>query len=439
MPEFHQLARLIPEMDLNEIHTLTEDVRLNGLLEPIVLYEGKILDGRHRYKACGFTGVAPRYEEFTGSDPISYVLSKNLHRRHLTSAQKAAIAVEALPLLERQAQERQVSLAGTRPTSQTYSADLSQKIGKGRSTEEAAQLTGSNRQYVSDAKRIADSAPEVFEAMKNNQVSIPEAKALSQKSEPERAQILTSLPTMSKSERREVFRQPKPEPATADSIAERDPAVENTGEEMETDSDSDPDYDSMEELTEGDPPEGDPPEDDPPEDDIVPASNNLAIHFSSDSPEWYTPPVVLEKVVACLGEIDLDPCSNTSHTVPATAHFTAADGGLEGVWAGRVFMNPPYGREIDQWIEKLVEEFEFGHVTQALALVPARVDTAWFRRLAAFPVAFWRGRITFIGPDGSGNPAPFPSAIIALGIPVEDFATAFAEVADVYVPFHQKE
>ena len=159
-----------------------------------------------------------------------------------------------------------------------------------------------------------------------------------------------------------------------------------------------------------------------------------AVHFTSATPEWYTPPVVLERVLACLETIDLDPCANCDRTVPASHYFTEAEDGLSRPWHGHIFMNPPYGRQIGRWIERLVTEFETGHVTQALALVPARVDTAWFRRLSSFPVAFWRGRVTFVGPDGARNPAPFPSAVVALGIPAPDFAIAFKGVADVYVP-----
>lgn len=143
--------------------------------------------------------------------------------------------------------------------------------------------------------------------------------------------------------------------------------------------------------------------------------------------------------MACLGQIDLDPCANPERTVPAARHYTAADDGLAREWRGAVFMNPPYGREIGDWVEKLATEFESGRVTQAIALVPARVDTAWFRRLSALPVAFWRGRITFVGPDGAQNPAPFPSALFALGVAPERLPSAFAEVADVFVRVGKKE
>jgi phage N-6-adenine-methyltransferase len=161
--------------------------------------------------------------------------------------------------------------------------------------------------------------------------------------------------------------------------------------------------------------------------------SSLAVHFSSASPDWRTPPAVLDRVIACLGAIDLDPCADPDRQVPAAAHFTAADDGLAHPWHGRVFMNPPYGRAVGRWVDKLLAEYAAGRVTAAVALVPARVDTRWFRRVAGHPVAFWRGRLRFHRPGGVPRPAPFPSALVALGVPADRFAAALADVADVWV------
>ena len=194
----HPLAMLIPPMSADELEKLTTDIAANGLLEPIVLLDGQILDGRHRYQACLAAGVEPKFVEFTGADPIAFVLSKNLHRRHLTAAQKAAIAAEALPLLEEKAKERQLSSLKQFRESTTPATPVSQKIEQrdngNKAAEQAAALTGTNRQYVADAKRIATEAPEVFDAMKAGIVSMPEAKALAAKPEPDREEILSSLP-----------------------------------------------------------------------------------------------------------------------------------------------------------------------------------------------------------------------------------------------------
>jgi len=111
-------------------------------------------------------------------------------------------------------------------------------------------------------------------------------------------------------------------------------------------------------------------------DSAAPDEHRLAVHFSSASDEWLTPPHIIARVVQVLGAIDLDPCSNDhgAPNVPAARHFTAADDGLAQPWVGRVFMNSPYGRSIGRWVDKLVGEYEAGRVTQAIALLPARTQ-----------------------------------------------------------------
>lgn len=155
----------------------------------------------------------------------------------------------------------------------------------------------------------------------------------------------------------------------------------------------------------------------------------LAGLMTSDSPEWYSPREVVEAARSALGGIDLDPCSNPGEpNVPAGRHFTAADDGLAQGWRGTVYMNPPYGRGIGEWIDKLAAEHAYGNVTAAVALLPARTDTAWWRALPARRVCFVSGRLRFSGADA----APFPSAAAYLGPDPERFAAAFAPLGLVY-------
>ena len=157
----------------------------------------------------------------------------------------------------------------------------------------------------------------------------------------------------------------------------------------------------------------------------------LAVHFSSAGSEWYTPAHIIKHVIATLGAIDLDPCSN-SHThpnVPAARHYTQADDGLNQPWAGRVYMNPLYGRDIEIWAEKLRSSYNTGAVLAAIALLPARTDTAWFRLLRDFPVCFLDGRLRF---SGHTNSAPFPSAVFYLGSELQRFLRSFSDLGGIY-------
>jgi hypothetical protein len=154
------------------------------------------------------------------------------------------------------------------------------------------------------------------------------------------------------------------------------------------------------------------------------------LHFSSASPEHYTPRPIIDAVIACLGGIDLDPCSDAGHNVPAGRYYTSADDGLAQPWIGTVYMNPPYGDQIDAWVSKLcAEHIPPGGVTAAIALVPARTDTQWFQKLRDYCCCFITGRLTF---GGNKDPAPFPSAVFYLGEDIGSFYHHFAPFGDIW-------
>lgn len=91
----HSLADIVPPMTAVEFAELKADIKAHGLLEPITLYEGKILDGKHRYRACRALNVPFKTRNWRSEDgsPSQYVISENVKRRHLSVGQKAALAV----------------------------------------------------------------------------------------------------------------------------------------------------------------------------------------------------------------------------------------------------------------------------------------------------------------------------------------------------------
>jgi hypothetical protein len=103
--KFHPLADMFPLMEGDEFDALVADIKANGVREPITIFEGKILDGRNRYRACMLLGIEPRFQEHRAGcahvgDPAAYVISMNIHRRHLTAEQKRdliAKLIEAQP------------------------------------------------------------------------------------------------------------------------------------------------------------------------------------------------------------------------------------------------------------------------------------------------------------------------------------------------------
>jgi phage N-6-adenine-methyltransferase len=137
--------------------------------------------------------------------------------------------------------------------------------------------------------------------------------------------------------------------------------------------------------------------------------HRLAVHFSSRSCEWATPPDLFARLDARFCPFDLDPCANPENAT-CQRFFTRADNGLAQPWTGRVFMNPPYGREIGAWVRKAWEAVESGAAELVVCLVPARVDTKWWHTYAARgEFEFLPGRLRF---GGAENGAPFPSAVV---------------------------
>lgn len=145
---------------------------------------------------------------------------------------------------------------------------------------------------------------------------------------------------------------------------------------------------------------------------------DTGLHFSSATTEWETPPALY----AALDEefmFDLDPAATNEnykceryYIAPCeNAYGWVSHGGLDLPWDGRVFLNPPYGREIGKWVEKAWYETKHNVCPIAVCLLPARTDTKWFHKWCwqAHQIRFIQGRIQFVGAE---HAAPFPSMLV---------------------------
>jgi len=121
---FHEYAQLFPMLPREELDALADDIKINGLLEAITLYDGEVLDGRNRYVACKAAAVIPRFEQYTGDDPLAFVISKNLHRRHLTAGQRAAIAARMANMPVGRHWDNSANLQNNTEISQTDAATM---------------------------------------------------------------------------------------------------------------------------------------------------------------------------------------------------------------------------------------------------------------------------------------------------------------------------
>jgi len=128
--EIHPLAQRLPEMADTEFNLLKESIERDGLLQPIVVYHAKILDGRHRYRACRELQIVPQFVKYRGNTPASFVFGNNIPRRHLSISDKLRLADLFLPDIQAEAQQRWA--AGT----------LASVDAKGKTSQITAKLTG---------------------------------------------------------------------------------------------------------------------------------------------------------------------------------------------------------------------------------------------------------------------------------------------------------
>ncbi|WP_376709102.1 MT-A70 family methyltransferase [Pseudochrobactrum lubricantis] len=173
-PDFypaHPLANMFPMIDEPERILLADDIAVHGQHEPILLLEGMVLDGRNRQWACRHAGVKPVYAEFSGSDPLNFVLSKNLHRRHLTESQRAMVAASIVD----------------------WERGVNQTTGGAANlpTRTAAAKLSISERAVTAARRVRDhGAPELIDAIRAGKVSIHAGEALSELQHAEQCKVL---------------------------------------------------------------------------------------------------------------------------------------------------------------------------------------------------------------------------------------------------------
>lgn len=136
-------------------------------------------------------------------------------------------------------------------------------------------------------------------------------------------------------------------------------------------------------------------------------SDKLAVHFSSKTCLWETPQNFFDELDREFG-FTLDVCA-LPENAKCLRYFTPEEDGLKQVWRGVCWCNPPYGREIGEWVAKAREASRAG--ATVVCLLPARTDTAWWHShvMEATEVRFVRGRLRF---GGGENSAPFPSAVV---------------------------
>lgn len=179
-------------MEEDAYHALLADIQAHGLQEPIWTYQGAIIDGRHRYLACQQLGIEPISREWQGNGSlVAFAVSLNLQRRHLTSSQKAFVALEVEKHLAGEARSHMSAGGGDQKSGfQRLEKPIMTPL---HAAKQAALLTGTNHQYIVDAKTIVRQAPELKERVLGGALTIPEAKTLAKLPEEQRTEAVRLL------------------------------------------------------------------------------------------------------------------------------------------------------------------------------------------------------------------------------------------------------
>jgi ParB-like chromosome segregation protein Spo0J len=157
----HPAANIFPMLSDDDFAALKQDIETNGQLDDIAFFEEMVIDGRNRLRACEELGIEPQWYELTEcKDPVAYVLSKNLHRRHLTPSQRAQCA------------EAVATLREGRPSNETMQTCTV-------SMEQAADAFSVSRRSVATARHVADKGDKAtVEAVKSGEITVSAAAKL---------------------------------------------------------------------------------------------------------------------------------------------------------------------------------------------------------------------------------------------------------------------
>ncbi|TXH09376.1 MAG: hypothetical protein E6R03_16910 [Hyphomicrobiaceae bacterium] len=236
----HPYAELFPMMTDDELRELAADITTNGQREPITTLDGMILDGRNRFLACELDSNEPKLIEYDGNDPLAFVLSKNLKRRHLSESQRAMIAA---------------SLAKIEHGHNRYENKSKVDVGIPTSTQaKAAKAMNVSRDSVIQTRKIQDEGtPELAAAVAAGTVSVNAAAEVARLPKDQQKEIVEkgakAVKDAAKKEKakRKAKSKKKPEPVKQEESGD-DGQATDVQQEAEAGGDDDPTV--MEQLEE---------------------------------------------------------------------------------------------------------------------------------------------------------------------------------------------
>jgi ParB-like chromosome segregation protein Spo0J len=196
--EVHPAADLFPLMSDDELQGLVADIKENGQLEPVTFWNGKLVDGRNRANACKQLGIdvdACELDPEVTKDPLAWVVSHNLHRRHLSNGQKSQVALKLKKLLEPGAAEAKrdggKQAGNGRPKKDGAKLPQPKTKRKPRTRDKAAAMLGVSGKLVDAAEKVEKKGtPELNAAVASGKVSVTRAAKIADAPKEEQAALI---------------------------------------------------------------------------------------------------------------------------------------------------------------------------------------------------------------------------------------------------------
>jgi len=448
-PEFQAL---IPPLSDDEFAALELSIMTEGCRDAIVVWQHDgddiIVDGHNRYAICTAAGLPYKTvtRDFSSrSEVMLWMIRNQLARRNLTDGMRLKLAWQLKEKIADIAEESHKANGGDKVSAmaRAASANWQTPLDKVETAEELGKIAESSTRNVYRYKYVRDTAPtELLERLHTGELTISGAERMARELAKHPQPVIDlslrvagdSIDKIHILERLYKSNGKDGSNATFDEIATN--GGFHYGDEMD-------DWCDFAESTVG---------------QIRAALASVAKYHqvieagvksggvppalqSSESNEWYTPQVYMDAVHAVMGGIDIDPASNpeANQIVRADKYYTLETNGFDKSWHGRVFLNPPYGRDAElsisnqaKWTARLIEQYSNGIVSEAVLLVNAVTDRTWFRPLWDYSLCFTNHRIPFYRPGGEPGAQPvMGSVFVYFGNRRDVFADVFKQFGPV--------
>ena len=392
-----EFKALIPPLSDEERALLEQSLLNEGCRDALVVWHDTLIDGHNRYELCQKHSVEFKTVERDFRDrneALAWIIQNQLGRRNIADYTRGRLALRLEDAIAAQAKANQGARTDILPTLVKSSVNTQSEV---------ARVADLSKGTIHKVKTVEESAPAVIkQAAEKEEISINRAYELTKALETAKeANPRFYEETVTRGHILNLDGEDVP-------LTKADPTLIRVMS-------SEDDYERVKRW------------------ETHKRNGTPKALQMSESNEWYTPPNYITAARELMGAIDLDPasCELANEVVKAERYFTLEDDGFSQVWRGRVWLNPPYGRDGGDsnqalWSARLIKAYCEGDVTEAVLLINAVTDRHWFQPLWDFPICFTDHRIRFYDQNGEAGSPTHGNAFVYLGKQTTRFVELFS-------------